>query len=273
MTKCFLCEQDEDLRESHIISRFVYRFMQKTVGDGNEIVQFDSQKNLLQLSNRQLKKRLFCGKCEQLLGKNETDFSTIFHDINSQKPNERQYYGNPEKLILKIQNDATLKGKYTREQISKEITLFLKSSPFYNKDDIVKYFAISYIFRELLRNDYEIPDFYIQKMRKYLLNIEYFDFIIDIRLNNHPNSFNLFTSVIVFDTHENWKHFVFCLPNMLFHIAFSVKCEISNKFKELMIIPDNLFNFNDETKILSLIRDFQKDAKIAQNAQAILGKN
>lgn len=269
MQKCKLCQKDEELQNSHIIPRFLYKFMQKTTD--NQIAQFDGLKNLWQISNRQLKAKLFCRGCEQLLGKNETEFSKIFHNINEQEPAQRQPYGNLNNLVLELKNDSFLREKYTQEEIIYTANQILKSSPFYNKNNVVKYFAISYIFRELLRNNYKIPDYYIDRLRNYLLNIEYFDFMIDIRLHNSPCSFNLFTTVIVMDGLEDWKHFAFYLPNMLFHIAFSIKDEIPNEFIEPMIFPDNLFC--DEARILKIVADLQKGAYKTKNFQPFCIQN
>lgn len=254
MPICKLCQQEKILKKSHIIPRFLYKFMQKNTN--NQITQFNGFLNLWQLSNRQLIKEFFCDDCEQLLGKNETKFSSIFHTINKQKAEDRRPYCDPNKYPCLV---------------DKKIYDFFKESPFHENIHIVKYFAISYIFRELLRNNYKIPDYYIDRLRNYLLNIEYFDFMIDIRLHNSPRSFNLFTTVIVMDGLEDWKHFAFYLPNMLFHIAFSIKDEIPNEFIEPIIFPDNLFC--DEAGILKIVADLQKGAYKTKNFQPFCIQN
>lgn len=268
MQKCKLCEQEKALRDSHIIPRFFYRFMQKSVG--NQLARFDSTKNLWQLSNRQSKSRLFCSECEQLLSKNETEFSKIFHEINNQKPTDRQVCGNLNTLIEIAKNDNNLRNKYSEKEIYDAINFIIKQNPFYNKDDIVRYFAISYIFRELFVGKYNIPSSFIEKFRKYLYDGKSFDFLLMIRINNVSN-FNFMTNTFVLDKLDDWKSFSFYVPNMLFHIAVHINDEIPNEFKELMILPENLLS--DEMQVLAYFKKIQDNARIAQNLQEFWDKN
>ncbi len=57
MQTCKLCNENRELRESHIIPRFLYRYMIK-VADNN-LTQFSGALNLWQRSNRQLTKNCF----------------------------------------------------------------------------------------------------------------------------------------------------------------------------------------------------------------------
>ena len=83
MQICKLCDESRELRESHIIPRFLYRYMINITD--NTLTQFSGALNLWQRSNRQLTKKLLCSDCEQCLGRNETAFSDIFRLINSEK--------------------------------------------------------------------------------------------------------------------------------------------------------------------------------------------
>ncbi len=91
MQTCKLCNENRELRESHIIPRFLYRYMIKVTD--NNLTQFSGALNLWQRSNRQLTKKLLCSDCEQRLGSNETEFSDVFRAINLEKDRSIFSYG------------------------------------------------------------------------------------------------------------------------------------------------------------------------------------
>ena len=245
MHRCKLCDEERELQKSHVIPRFIYKYMLGITN--NSLTQFDGQKNLWQKSNRQLKKELFCAECEQLLGKNETTFSLIFKEINSNSNREGLVCGELGSQAIK---DIELKG-ITKQQIS----TFLENNPLYSQLSNLKYFAISYIYREILNNSYKIPEKEITKLKRFLLKQDDLAFMLHIRLHDSTPSFNLFSTAIVLDGLEDWKHYVFYLPNMQFHVALRVGGTPEHMAKTL-IIPSNFFN--DELSSIELLRKFQK---------------
>lgn len=252
MPLCRLCQKERELKESHIIPRFLYKYM-LSVTD-NEITQFDGQKNLWQKSNRQLKKKLLCFSCEQLLGKNETLFSDVFRTINEAGNKIRFAYG---ELRSEDQDEIEISG------FSKaEINHFFRSNPLYKKIHILEFFSISYIYRELLNNEHEIPKSEVEKIRGYLLGSTELPFMLHIRLHDSKPSFNIFTTAIIMDGLADWKHFIFYIPNMQFHIAMHVSGTPSRMAKTLIIPTD--FK-KDEIGSINLIKQFQEGSRVSKN--------
>lgn len=74
--KCGLCEQPNDLRMSHVLPAFVYRWLRETSITGH----IRSVRTINQRTQDGDKKPWFCAECEQLIGKDETAFaSKVFH--------------------------------------------------------------------------------------------------------------------------------------------------------------------------------------------------
>lgn len=146
LTCCRLCDSTKALQNSHVIPKFLYRYMHKHFQqneNGSKPIQFDSKLNLLQRSDRQWKERLFCRDCEQLLSKNETKCSKIFRDIVLKDPKDRITFAYSYEMDL----DAI--GKkigYSKQDIEDNFpTLYFDTE----KADIVRYFAISYVIRSI----------------------------------------------------------------------------------------------------------------------------
>ncbi|PKH08178.1 hypothetical protein [Moritella sp. Urea-trap-13] len=252
MTSCKLCGDSDDLKKSHIIPRFLYRYM-LNVTDGN-LTQFNTTLNLWQKSNRQLKKKLFCSDCEQLLSDNELEFSNIFKQINASTDKTIFSY-------LELDSEALSKLEvqgYTED----EINTCLESNPIYEKISVLEYFSISYIYRELLNNSYDVPESEIILLQNFLLNKGDCSFMLHIRLHNSKPSFNMFSTAIVLDVLDDWKHYVFYLPNMQFHVALRVQGTPEHMDKTI-IFPSDFFE--DEIGSVELIRMAQKGSKKAAN--------
>lgn len=76
---CRLCNADGELRESHIIPSFVYKWQKETSGTG--FIRFGDKPNLR--TQNGFKLYLLCDECEKLFNLWETEFANnIFHPIN-----------------------------------------------------------------------------------------------------------------------------------------------------------------------------------------------
>ncbi|MBB1329500.1 hypothetical protein H5087_09085 [Pseudoalteromonas sp. SR43-7] len=252
MNKCKLCNQVSELQQSHIIPRFVYKYMLITTG--NDITQYDGNLNLWQKTSRQFKECLFCTHCEQLLGMNENQFSKIFKEINASTDKTI--------FVYTQMNDEILKTFESTNFTETDIKEFLISNPLHGKMPIFEYFAISYIYRELVRKEYNIDKNIIDKFRNYLLNKNECQFMLTVRVHNREGDFDMCSTVIVMDDLPDFKHFVFYLPNLQFHFAIHVHNTPSDLVKTV-IIPSDFFN--DEIETLQLIKEFQKGSKKARN--------
>jgi hypothetical protein len=73
---CRLCGNQADLRQSHIIPAFVFRWLRDTSGTGH--IRTSDEPNLRVQDG--LKRPWLCGLCEERLNRSETEFATnIFH--------------------------------------------------------------------------------------------------------------------------------------------------------------------------------------------------
>ena len=77
--KCHLCDKDSDLRESHVIPGFVYKWLKETSGTG--FLRFGLQPN--ERTQDGYKRFWLCDECEGRLNGWETKFANeIFHPLN-----------------------------------------------------------------------------------------------------------------------------------------------------------------------------------------------
>lgn len=79
IAKCHLCNKNRELRESHIIPSFVYKWLKASSGTGH--IRFGGAPNLR--SQDGYKAYLLCDECEGLFNSLETEFAnSIFHPLN-----------------------------------------------------------------------------------------------------------------------------------------------------------------------------------------------
>jgi hypothetical protein len=89
ISSCRLCGETKELRESHILPGFVYRWMKETSATG--YLRFGQQPNLRVQDG--LKLHLLCADCEQRFNQWETQFANqIFHPMTQGKT-QRAFYG------------------------------------------------------------------------------------------------------------------------------------------------------------------------------------
>jgi hypothetical protein len=79
IAECHLCDRNRELRESHIIPSFVYKWLKASSGTGH--IRFGETPNLRTQDG--YKAYLLCGECEGLFNSWETEFAnSIFHPLN-----------------------------------------------------------------------------------------------------------------------------------------------------------------------------------------------
>lgn len=74
---CVLCQKDRELKESHILSRFIYKPLKKLEGKMYVLSEAPSQKS--RPIQDGVKDYLLCGECEAQRNKGETYFSNKWH--------------------------------------------------------------------------------------------------------------------------------------------------------------------------------------------------
>ena len=85
---CRLCDREADLRESHVIPSFVYKWLKDTSGTG--FLRFGPERN----NRAQDGNKFFwlCRDCEDLLNTWETKFANeVFHPFNKTKKDSTAY--------------------------------------------------------------------------------------------------------------------------------------------------------------------------------------
>ena len=75
---CKLCQNNDDLRESHILPRFLGKYLKDTSATGF-LIAVDAEGKPTRSQDLR-KRKLLCGSCESILNEVETFFAnTIFH--------------------------------------------------------------------------------------------------------------------------------------------------------------------------------------------------
>lgn len=97
--KCALCQVNENLEESHIIPKFVFKSMKKNSPTGN--IRSNREPNKKIQDGEKLK--LLCSNCEDLLNIDETRFANIiYHKFQKDKLKEFEYDEWLERFIVSI---------------------------------------------------------------------------------------------------------------------------------------------------------------------------
>jgi len=88
IANCNLCDKNRDLRDSHILPSFVYKWLKFSSGTGH--IRFGGAPNLR--SQDGYKTYLLCDECEGLFNSWETEFAnSIFHPLNKGSANKFNY--------------------------------------------------------------------------------------------------------------------------------------------------------------------------------------
>lgn len=256
LEKCKLCKKEEKLQDSHVIPNFLYRYMLKcpevTKNNLNGLLMLDSKKQKVDITQRQWKQKLFCKICEGILSKNETKFSRIFHDIQKMSVTEREnaiYTTEYEKLKKSISSS------------NNEFNKFIQQLYFDNeKAETIKYFAASYLLRQLYLKKHSLGQREIDMLENYLLGKVDGDFNLIVKLNS-GQPFKAFCSSLCLDQLEDFKHYNFVVPEMWFHLIFKLSS------RELYIQPDDFLKNEDIKKLLS--KPYQ-NASVTEKANTAL---
>ncbi len=98
-SKCRLCGQQKELKESHIIPKFVINWIKKTSATGFLRQAINPNKRI----QDGIKKFFLCTNCENLFSKFETYFANnIFYPYLNQERDSFQYDSNLKKFIVSI---------------------------------------------------------------------------------------------------------------------------------------------------------------------------
>jgi len=86
--KCKLCEKNTSLKQSHIVPKFIFKWLRDTSATG----YFRFGENPNKRAQDGFKEYLLCGDCEAVLNKWETEFATnVFHPLVTGSNNYFEY--------------------------------------------------------------------------------------------------------------------------------------------------------------------------------------
>ncbi|HIF5693407.1 TPA: hypothetical protein ACX3DQ_004550 [Vibrio parahaemolyticus] len=257
---CKLCKNEvNDLQDSHIIPKLLYRFMrrhQDSAKDINGLLSINSEIQKLDVTQRQWKKLIFCKSCEGILSKNETKFARILHDVNSMSLERRS----KESFTTNIKGVPIPKG-YSLVEI---INAYKNNYFDYGVTEDLKYFAASYVLRQIYLIDHQLGDDEISMLEKYILGKGSGDFSLLVALNS-GGSFKCVCSSIPVDMKKDFKHYNLILPEMWFHLIF----DINKKWREhhVHILPND---FGRNNVLQFLLQSAIGDVVISEKAKKAL---
>lgn len=237
---CKLCKKEKELQASHVIPKLLYRFMRRKqdgIKDLNGLLIINNRDRNIEVTQRQWVSSLFCKDCEKILSKNETAFARIFHDLNEMQSLDKDkiaYYSRMELLAAEVINS----GKCSIDDFNKAETL-----NFFNKKktDTLRYFAASFVLRQLYLIENTLGEKELKSLEDFLLGSGPAKFRLIVKVNNNVNNFNILCSTIPMDKLENFKHYIFIVPEIHFHLIFNInECDEYDE-SDVIILNEDLF--------------------------------
>ncbi|OEC83503.1 hypothetical protein A9D46_10390 [Photobacterium damselae subsp. damselae] len=232
---------------------------QKEVKDINGLIIIDGEKQTVDVSQRQWKKKLLCGSCEGLLSKNETKMAKWMKKINDMEHRERincMYSSNFDSI------KELLDPKYKRIEVDQYLSeLFINKE----KETDIKFFVIGYLLRHLYVIDNTLDKKIIKLLEDHILGVIDYKIKLIIKVNSGEQSCMMFSSVFTVDKMERYKHYNFMLPNMWFHVIFDE--DNVNESDEILILPED---FDKDEHIQYLFRHQAENLTVKPKAKQVL---
>ncbi|MDP4487293.1 hypothetical protein QDG88_04915 [Pseudoalteromonas piscicida] len=265
-TYCALCKKEAELQSSHIVSKFLYRFMRKyqdKINDVKGIITIDAKSKTIDVTQRQWHKKLLCSNCEGRLSKNENKMASLMREIYSMDDEGLKsciYYSKISAL------KSIIPSHFSDSYINDLISSF-----FFDKEkvDVLKYFSLSILLRHIYVVESNLDSSLINKMERYILGESDFNFKLIVKVNSGEQRWTMFTSVVFLDKNDKFKHYNFMLPNMWFHIIIDDDEYNNEKSDEVIITPCDFFK--DEI-IIKLMKYFHKGNAVSDKAKSALKK-
>ena len=264
LQKCKLCKERKELQDSHVIPKLLYRYMrryQDATNSLNGLMTLDSKKQIVDITQRQWKDKLFCRECEERLSKNETKFTKILHDINAM-----------ERMVLKTvcyTTDFDELSEWLRQaqpSINIDEVNQVINQGYFNEEkaETLKYFSASYVLRQLYLIKNTLGQKEVDMLESYLLGSRDGDFNLRVKLN-YGQPFKAFSSSLPIDKLIDFKHYNFIVPEMWFHLIFDINDKLGAK--KVIIQPDNFLENKD---IMQLLCSPYQKATVTKKAKLAL---
>ena len=159
LKQCALCQNTRELKDSHLIPKFIYKIIrhnQPYINENKKIpMVVDHRLGNIQKSCRQEKEFLLCTACEGRFQNNEKSISVIIKSI--------------QKMENHSKTNLCYLNKDSYEVPNQEFNMFFTPE---NTDQLT-YFTISYIYRQLVSvrlGNSSITNEVLLDMREYLLS-------------------------------------------------------------------------------------------------------
>lgn len=261
---CKLCDKDNiELKDGHILPKHLYSFINT---DNNGFYSYNGtlgDTGLLQITQRQFKKYLFCKPCEDLLSDKETHVPNYLRFINSTPLKDRELFSTK----IPLDPSIVIMKEFMKSQTSNKGTIFDYFDK--NKLDIIKFYSLSILLRQYFFDPKtNLPHEMASRIKNYIngknmLNVQMF-----VLINTNKNDFPLVSMPYNLNS-DGFFHSSLCIHNMFIHLHYREDQSIKND--EYVVLPDDFYNLH-ETSIplkasLEYFRKYLRTAKKSQNAK------
>lgn len=257
---CKLCKKENELQNSHVIPKLIYRYMrrhQDKTTNLNGLLTLDNRKEEVDITQRQWKMKLFCKECELLLSKNETKFARILHDINDASKDKILHMFYSPESIEKLKKESPALVSELEESVKNN---------YFNEERVatLKYFSASFVLRQLYIIGNTLGTNEVSLLERYLLGLGDGKFTLMVKINC-GQSFKAFSSTFSIDSLDAFKHYNFIVPEMWFHLIFDIQSKLGAE--KITVMPEDLLK--DKVIMQLLSQPYQK-ASFTEKAKNML---
>lgn len=262
MQKCGLCLNDQDLKESHLMPKALYKAIKQFYSDeGKDLVIVNQDEKSAYFSDKQTVKKFLCKQCELLFNKNGEN--TVL----------KEYWIKPNSFkLLTILNNAKPVSKRKDEEIFDPLYINNLNEKHY------LYFAASIFWRasatkwnNFVGNYYgALGNYYQELFRKYLLGLNAFPKHAFLLVNvNIDDNFNPLSSFPTKSKSEGVFGHNFMIPGIEFELLIGKALEnINEKFvsTNILFVKRPLSKSNSFKSLHRLIKnDIKPKGRLAKN--------
>ncbi|OTG80454.1 hypothetical protein B9T33_08465 [Acinetobacter sp. ANC 5054] len=258
---CKLCKEENELQRSHILSKMVYRKINK---NNEGFYAFDGTKNLTQLTRLQHTAYMLCRGCETLFSQNETRVSKLFNEINNMNLEARKWLANifPPNLELALRRIAERRNLDSNA---------LRGYDFFNRDNLndLKFYCLGIILREAYNQENpNISKNIKKKIEKYFNSNKALNVQMTVYVNTNQNDFMMASTSHTISVGKFFhSHCIF--PNVFVYLHIREDNSIEQDC--YTILPEDFFNIHPKSvPMISSINYFRKllnESRVAQNAK------
>ncbi len=184
---CKLCDKDNmELKDGHILPKHLYSFINT---DNNGFYSYNGtlgDTGLLQITQRQFKKYLFCKPCEDLLSDKETHVPNYLRFINSTPLKDRELFSTK----IPLDPSIVIMKEFIKSQTTNKGTIFDYFDK--NKLDIIKFYSLSILLRQYFFDPQtNLPHEMASRIKNYINGKNILNVQMSVLINTNKNDFHL----------------------------------------------------------------------------------